>query len=97
MQTGKKGRDAGHSELWRDVKTTEAPLSSEGSKPHIVLSSPGDVHWEDKPPYHLSLKMRGLMSGRSGGLLWEALLETLLLKGLHTNSLTLSLNAEVEA
>ena len=59
MQIGKKGRDAGQSELWRDVKTTEAPLRSEGPKPHIALASPGDMHWEDKPPYHLSLKTSG--------------------------------------
>ena len=32
---------------------------SEGSKTLIRLSSSGVPHWEDKPPEHLALKVRG--------------------------------------
>lgn len=98
VQTGKKGRDTGKSELlegvkillWEASKITEALLRSKAAKPYTGLSSPGCMNQENKPPDHLSLK-------NSGTQVWEiwratggSLLKTLLLKGSHTNSLPLS-------
>ena len=76
----------GKSQPWKS-----SPRSKE-SDPHILLPSPGDLHQEDEPSKHLALKTSRTYV-QEGQRLQET--KTLLLNGMHKNSLTLSHSEEI--